>query len=75
MKTIQVRNVPDEIHAVLRSRAAAAGTSLSDFVLDQLERVAAFPPRAEVLARAGARSGGAPATSIVDAVRGERDAR
>lgn len=75
MKTIQVRNVPDEVHVVLRSRAAAAGMSLSDFVLDQLERVAAFPPLADVLARAGARSGGASAEAIVRAVRAERDGR
>ena len=75
MKTIQVRNVPDEVHLVLRSRAAAAGMSLSDFVLGQLERVATYPPLAEVLSRAGARSGGAAAAAIVGAVRAEREAR
>jgi antitoxin FitA len=75
VKTIQVRNVPDEVHAVLRSRAAAAGVSLSDFALDQLERVATYPPLPEVLARASARSGGASASAIVRAVRAERDAR
>ena len=75
VKTIQVRNVPDEVHVVLRSRAAAAGMSLSDFVLGQLERVAAYPPLAEVLSRAGARSGGTSAAAIVSAVRAERDAR
>ncbi len=74
MKTIQVRNVPDDVHVVLRSRAAEAGMSLSDFVLEQLERVAAYPPRAEVLARANGRSGGASTISIVSAVRAERDA-
>jgi len=75
MKTIQVRNVPDEVHVVLRSRAAAAGMSLSDFVLGQLERVATYPPLPEVLSRAGTRSGGASAAAIVSAVRAERDAR
>ena len=39
-KTIQVRDVPEEIHAELRSRAAAAGTSLSDYLLEELQRVA-----------------------------------
>ncbi len=28
MKTLQVRNLPDETHAVLRRRAAEAGMSL-----------------------------------------------
>lgn len=75
MKTIQVRNVPDDVHSVLRARAAAVGLSLSDFVLDQLDRVARYPPVPEVLARASARSGGASAAAIVRAVRAERDAR
>lgn len=75
VKTIQIRNVPDDVHAVLRARAAAAGLSLSDFALDQLERVATYPPVSEVLARASARSGGAPAAAIVRAVRAERDTR
>lgn len=73
MKTIQVRNVPDDVHVVLRSRAAVEGMSLSDFVLGQLERVAAYPPLPEVLARAGSRSGGAAAEAIVEAVRAQRD--
>jgi len=75
VKTIQVRNVPDEVHLVLRSRAGAAGRSLSDYVLEQLERVAAYPPLPEVLARASARSGGVSASAVVRAVRAERDAR
>lgn len=54
-KTIQVRDVPEEIHAELRSRAAAAGTSLSDYVLDELERVARRSTNAEVLLRAAQR--------------------
>jgi uncharacterized protein (DUF1778 family) len=74
-KTIQMRTVPNEVHAILRSRAAAADMSLSDFVLEQFERVTAYPPLADVVARARARSGGAFATAILDAVRAERGAR
>jgi len=55
-KTIQVRDVPDEVHAELRVRAAAAGTSLSDYVLGELERVARRSDNAEVLLRAAQRS-------------------
>lgn len=73
MKTIQVRNVPDDVHRVLRTRAAAAGVSLSDFALSELERVARRPPVDEVIQRAQARAGGAEMDDIVAAVRAGRD--
>jgi plasmid stability protein len=73
MKTIQVRNVPDDVHRALRTRAAAAGVSLSDFALAELERVARHPPVADLLARARSRAGGVRSESIVDAVRSGRD--
>jgi hypothetical protein len=73
MKTIQVRNVPDDVHRELRTRAASAGVSLSDFALAELERVARRPPVADLLARARDRSGGAEAGAIVEAVRSGRD--
>ena len=73
MKTIQVRNVPDDVHRALRARAAATGVSLSDFALGELERVAQHPPVAELLGRARARAGGAQSSAIVAAVRAGRD--
>ncbi len=73
MKTIQVRNVPEEVHRTLRTRAAANGISLSDLALAELERVAARPPVADLLARARARAGGASSDAIVAAVRVGRD--
>ncbi len=73
MKTIQVRNVPDEVHRELRARAAAAGVSLSDFALGELERAARRPPVADLLARARSRAGGAATGAIVTAVRSGRD--
>ena len=73
MKTIQVRNVPDDVHRILRTRAAAAGISLSDFALEELERVVRRPPVADLLARARARAGGADNAAIVAAVRAGRD--
>ena len=73
MKTIQIREVPDDVHRVLRARAAAAGLSLSDYVREELERVAEHPPVADLLARARARAGGASARAIVSAVRAGRD--
>ena len=43
MSTIQVRNVPEDLHHQLKARAAGQGRSLSDYVLDEL-RVAANRP-------------------------------
>lgn len=73
MKTIQVRNVPDDVHTTLRSRAAAAGISLSDYALAELERAAARPTISDVLLRAKSRAGEVDPTAIVTAVRAGRD--
>jgi hypothetical protein len=73
VKTIQIRNVPDNVHRVLRTRATAAGVSLSDYALGELERVAQHPPVVDVLTRARSRAGGADAGAIVTAVRDGRD--
>jgi plasmid stability protein len=73
VKVIQIRNVPDEVHRTLRTRAVAAGVSLSDYVLDELVRVADRPAIADVLVRSSRRSGGASTDAIVEAVRTGRD--
>jgi plasmid stability protein len=39
-RIVQIRNVPDRLHVVLKERAAGAGQSLSDYVVSQLERAA-----------------------------------
>jgi plasmid stability protein len=72
-RTVQIRDVPDDIHRTLRARAAAAGQSLSAYLLDELTRVAERPPVADVLARAGARHGGTTIDEVVAAVRAGRD--
>jgi antitoxin FitA len=71
-RTVQIRDVPDEVHRELRARAAAAGLSLSAYLLAELTRVAERPPVADVLARAAARHGGARIDDIVAAVRSGR---
>ena len=43
MSTIQIRNVPEQLHKELKVRAAQEGRTLSDYVLDEL-RVAAGRP-------------------------------
>jgi len=73
VKTIQVRNVSDETHRVLRTRAAAAGMSLSDLAREELDRAAERPSVAEVLLRARRRTGGPTTEQIVAAVRAGRE--
>lgn len=72
-KTLQVRDMPDQVHATLRARAAAAGMALSEYVLRELTAIAARPTIAEVLHRAEQRSGTVPVEDVVAAVRSGRD--
>ena len=46
---IQVRDVPDSVHSLLKARAAREGISLSDFIKRELERVAERPSMQEWL--------------------------
>ena len=72
-KAIQVRDVPDDIHATLRARAASAGMSLSDYLRVEITRLARKPTVADVIARVQTRHGGASKEEIVAAVRAGRD--
>jgi antitoxin FitA len=56
MGLIQIRNVPDDVHRTLKARAAAEGTSLSDYLLRELARVARTPTPEELDARIRARA-------------------
>ncbi|MBA2495517.1 MAG: hypothetical protein H0V33_00180 [Acidimicrobiia bacterium] len=76
MPSIQVKDVPREVHATLRRRAAAEGRSLQEYLLARLVEDAATPTLDEVLDRAGGRAGGhADFAAAVRAVRADRDAR
>jgi antitoxin FitA len=50
-KMIQVRNVPDDVHRTLKTRAAAAGMSLSDYIKRELEAAATQATLEEIDAR------------------------
>jgi antitoxin FitA len=74
--SIQVKDVPDEVHATLRRRAAAAGQSLQEYLLARLIDAAHTPTLDEVLDRAGGRAGGrAGFEAATKAIRADRDAR
>ena len=44
---IQIRNVPDDLHQALKARAASAGMTLSDYLLEELGSVATRPTMRE----------------------------
>jgi plasmid stability protein len=58
MATVQIRNIPEQTHAILRRRAAEAGQSLQEYLRARLVEEAATDTLGEILARAGGRAGG-----------------
>lgn len=74
MPSIQVKDVPETTHAVLRQRAAQANQSLQEYLRTWLIDQASHPTLDEVLDRAGGRAGGAaPLSVVLDALRDDRD--
>jgi plasmid stability protein len=69
---IQIRNVPDALHRQLKSRAALAGMSLSDYLLSEIRRVAERPTLDELRVRLARRSETTPSVEPAQAVRAER---
>ena len=76
MPSVQIKNVPEQTHAVLRQRAAAAHQSLQEYLRARLIEEASEPTLEEFLERAGGRSGGSvPLKAAVAAVRSDRARR
>jgi plasmid stability protein len=76
MPSVQIKDVPEQTHAVLRQRAAAAHQSLQEYLRSRLIEDAAQPTLDEVLERAGGRAGGnVPLKAAVAALRDDRARR
>jgi plasmid stability protein len=58
MPNVLVRDLPDEVHAVLQRRAETAGQSLQQFLAAELTRLASTPTMDDVLAIIGRHRGG-----------------
>ena len=79
VSSVQVKNVDADTHELLRQRAAAAGMTLGEYVLELIRRDLRKPTRAEWLARVRAR----PPANVshdevirsIDEGRAERDSR
>ena len=70
-KMIQVRNVPDEVHRKLKTRAAAAGMSLSDFIKRDLVERASKRTLDDIFAEARARPGTEVTTEMIVEIQRE----
>lgn len=76
MPSIQIKDVPDHAHAVLKRRAAHAHQSLQEYLRAKLIEDASRPTIDEVLTRAGGRAGGSlTLKAAARAVRKDRDRR
>lgn len=72
---IQLRGVPDELHRVLKARAALSGLSLSDYLVREVRKVAERPSPDELRERLRRRSRYKGRIAPADIVREERDRR
>jgi antitoxin FitA len=72
---VQIRNVPDEVHRKLKARAALAGTSISEYLLREIERSLDRPTREELLSRLRSRQRVEPREPVAAAVAAEREGR
>jgi antitoxin FitA len=70
---IQIRNVPDALHRRLKSRAALAGMSLSDYLLSEIRQLAERPTLDELRTRMERRPSVTPSVPPAQAIRAERD--
>ena len=70
---VQIRNVPEDLHRRLKSRAALAGMSLSDYLLQELRQLAERPTLEEFRARLKERPVVTLSTSPAEVIRAERD--
>jgi plasmid stability protein len=75
-KHIQIRNVPDGLHCKLKMRAIGKGLSLSDYLRQELERLANRPTWEEVAKKLRELPAvRLPPDTIANIIREEREAR
>ena len=72
-KMVQIRNVPDALHGKLKVRAADSGQTLSDYLLAELDCLAARPTQDEMLARIHGRKRVTLKTPAAVVIREERE--
>jgi plasmid stability protein len=73
-KSLQIRNVPDDLHRTLKARAAQAGVTLSEYLLSEMREIAAKPTLAELSERLRSREPVRDRESSAKIIRRHRDA-
>ena len=73
-RMIQIRNVPEPIHRTLKSRAAQAGMTLSDYLLSEVQEIAELPTIPELTQRIRQRAPTNLKTSSATVIRRHRNA-
>lgn len=71
---IQIRNVPAEVHRALKARAAMAGTSMSEMILEEMKLLVALPTEDDLREQLAKAEPFAMKTSSVKIIRQDRDA-
>lgn len=75
-RTLQIRDVPEDLHATVRARAAQAGMSVSTYLLNLVTELVTHPTMADVVERAKALAragGGTTRSNVQTAVRQSRE--
>ena len=67
-KTIQIRDVDDDVYYALRRRAAEAGVTVPELIRSEMRKLAARPTVAEWLARTGRRPSGITTAHVQEAI-------
>ncbi len=70
---VQIRNVPEAVHRKLRVRAAEKGQSLTQYLQEELRRIAERPTAAEMKARLARITPVGGDFSTADFIRADRD--
>ncbi len=73
--TVQIRNMPDDLHRTMKAPAALEGKSLSKYPLSERARIAEPPTADEWRARLASREPVVTTLDIAEMIRGERDCR
>lgn len=74
-KAIQIRNVPEAEHRVLKVRAAQLGVSLSEYLLREIRKIVQRPTLEELLEAIQSDGTVRPKEDSAAAVRAERRSR
>ncbi len=75
MASVQIRNVPDDVHRRLKIEAAQNGRSLNEFLVGRLMEIVERPPLAELAREIQLREEPYTGPSSVGLIRAARDGR